>query len=537
MRTLGIEFGSWSLKAVEIETRFRRAEVLDFHEVRLPLEMTDPEQCFKEAVAKLMGRLPHHPEKVVTSLPMSQTGLRFFHLPIKQTKKVEQMYRFELEDNVPFKLENAIVEHHITKTKDGSLVAAAIAPKVHIQTHLEWLAAVGVDPDWLTFEGMGVTNLYLRSLAGSGKKKAAETDDSHCVLLLDIGHLKTGVAVLNEDRLEFYRSIPWGGAHISHAIANSLGVTMEEGERRKQQDLNLELSPDTLSGDLQTMAHAAHQSFVPFFTDIQHTLVAFRAQSGRNVDKVLLTGGTSVLSGLTTMLSHRFKKPVEPFTALEKESQGHNLPPTTLARFGEAFGRATVFERKAALLFNFRKGDMAKKTSLTEVSTVLKDPNVVRLLRFAGALALILFLHVTIASNLAKEEAAAADKELGKVFSQTFRNIPKKLRLSLTQSPQALRNYIKQRNKEFDQKLKMFSAERTPMIEIVNAVSQAFPKTVQVDVNTLTLDDRSFVVEGVLHGGELAMVTENLKKIPAFKNVSLNQEGKRFTYRGEIEGR
>lgn len=170
MRTLGIEFGSWSLKAVEIETRFRRAEVLDFHEVRLPLEMTDPEQAYKEAVAKLMDRLPHHPEKIVTSLPMSQTGLRFFHLPIKQTKKVEQMYRFELEDNVPFKLDNAIVEHHITKTKDGSLVAAAIAPKVHIQTHLDWLAAVGVDPDWLTFEGMGVTNLYLRSLAIGGKR-------------------------------------------------------------------------------------------------------------------------------------------------------------------------------------------------------------------------------------------------------------------------------------------------------------------------------------------------------------------------------
>lgn len=536
MRTLGIEFGSWSLKAVEIETRFRRVEVLDFHEVRLPLEMTDPETAFREAVVKLMDRLPHHPEKLVTSLPMSQTALRFFHLPIKQLKKVEQMYRFELEDNVPFKLDNAIVEHHITKTKEGSLVAAAIAPKIHIQTHLDWLNAVGIDPDWLTFEGMGMTNLYLRGLSTPGKKKPEEIEPN-CVLLLDIGHLKTGLAIINEGRLEFYRSIPWGGAHVSHGIANTLGVTMEEGERRKQQDLNLELDPSTLSGDLQSMTLAAHQSFVPFFTDLQHTLVAFRAQSGKNVDSVLLTGGTSVLDGLPGMLSTRFKKSVELYNPLEKEGQAHDLPPTTTARFGEAFGRATVFERKAAFLFNFRKHDLAKKTSLTEVSTFLKDPHVVRLLQFAGTLALILFIHVTVASNLAKEESVAAEKELNKVFAQTFRSIPKKLRLSLTKSPEALKSYIKQRNREFDQKLKMFSSERTPMIEIVNSVSQAFPKTVQVDVNTLTLDDRSFTVEGVLHGGELKMATQNLKEVPTFKNITLQQDGKRFTFRGEIEGR
>ena len=48
MRILAIELGSWSVKAVEIESRFRRFEVLDFHEVKLPLKMTEPTEIYKE---------------------------------------------------------------------------------------------------------------------------------------------------------------------------------------------------------------------------------------------------------------------------------------------------------------------------------------------------------------------------------------------------------------------------------------------------------------------------------------------------------
>ena len=105
MRILGIEFGTWSLKAVEMESRFRRLDVLDFHEIRLPLEILDPTATYRKAVAQLMTRLPSPPEKIVTSLPPAQTALRFLPIPLKQRKKVEKLFRFELEDTVPFKLE------------------------------------------------------------------------------------------------------------------------------------------------------------------------------------------------------------------------------------------------------------------------------------------------------------------------------------------------------------------------------------------------------------------------------------------------
>lgn len=532
MRILGIELGSWSVKGVEVESRFRRLEVLDFHEIQLPLEIADPQASYREAVQKLLARLPHHPEKVVTSLPASQTALRFFHLPIKQAKKVEQMYQFELEDAVPFKLASSNVEHHITRTKEGHLVAAAVAPKRHIQSHVEWLQGVGIDPDWLTFEGMGLINLYLLDRA-----QAEPNEGLDCEMLLDIGHLKTGIAVLREGRLEYYRSLSWGGAHITHAIATEMGLSLDEAEQKKTTELSLEVPPDRLSGSLQHLCSAAWQSFNPFLSDLQHTIVAYRALQKKEVEGILLAGGTSAVPGIDELLRTELGKPARVFNPLTQRSGSAELSPKSALRFGEAYGRATVYERKASLLFNFRKHEMAKKTSLTEVGTVLKNPNIRQILKYAAILAVMLFVHVTIAGGIAESEAKKSKEEVRKALAITFNDLPKKLTQSLTKDPEELQKFITQRNKELDQKIKMLSRRRTPVLSLVKSVSSAFPMDVKVDVNNMSVDDRSLLIEGVLYQGELEKVTEALKQIPNVEKVSLTRDGQRFTYTAQMVGK
>ena len=271
MRILGIEFGSWSLKAVEMEFRFRRADVIDFHEVRLPHQIVDPNAVYRTAIEQLMARLPVHPEKFVTALPPAQTALRFLSIPIKQRKKVEQTYRFELEDNVPFKLDDAIVEHYVTRSGEGSLVFAAIAPKKHIVSHIEWLKSVGIDPDWLTFEGMGIINLFL-----SARASKEEENVQGPVLLMDMGHMKTNLAILNEDRLELFRSVAWGGLSITQSLALSMGASLEEAERYKMNDLRMDQNLDQASEETKEMVSAAGQALGSLVADLNQSLVAYR---------------------------------------------------------------------------------------------------------------------------------------------------------------------------------------------------------------------------------------------------------------------
>lgn len=529
MRILGIEFGTWSLKAVEMESRFRRTEILDFHEVRLPLEIKDATETYRQAISQLLARLPSHPEKIVTSLPAAQTALRFLPIPIKQRKQVEKTFRFELEDNVPFKLDDAIVEHFVSRTKEGSLVFAAIAPKRFVTNHVAWLNSIGVDPDWLTFEGMGVLNLYLNQVDPKQPEKFEAP-----LVLLDIGHLKTNVAIVDQDRLMLFRSIAWGGANVTQSIAMSMGVSLDEAERLKMNDLKLD---DDSAKENADLLEAANEAYTPFIADLNHSLVSFRNSYKMEVKSILLTGGTSKTWGIENLFRKRLGLTARFFHPFEGFALKGDLQNADEYRFSEPLGRSLVFGRGTGMLFNFRQQEASKGTSLNEISTFLKTPSVILLLSLAGIFTGILFIHVFFAGLLAQQEAKIATEELRKAFSQTFPTVPSKIKMGLTANPRDLKKFVDQKNSELEQKLKMVSKSRVPMMGMIKSISDAFPPDLRVDVNTLQIDDRAFIIEGVLYSGSLDGATEALKKLPSLNNVSVERDGARFTYKGEVVGR
>lgn len=533
MRILGVEFGAWSVKAVEMEVKFRRFEILDFHEVRLPLQILDPSTTYRDAVGRLLAKLPSLPEKVATSLPPSQTALRFLKLPVKQRKAVERMYRYELEDNLPLKLEESIVEHYVQRTPEGSLVLAAIAPKKLAQAQLDWIKSVGLDPDWLTFDGMGLLNVYLSKLMEQKSPLPLEP-----LLLLDIGHVKTNIAVIHQDRLEFFRSIPWGGAAITSAIAMSMGLSLEEAEQLKIKELRLDAESEKPDPRIQDLLVASTQALSSFATELTHALVSYRTLYGTDVKIAEITGGTAKIWGLESFLETALQLRVSrlhPFVGLTIKDEVRESADET--RFAEPMGRAMVFARKTHLLFNFRKEELSKETSLLEISEFLRNPNTILLVRFASLLALILFVHVNIANHLADREAKLVQEDVRKVFSETFRSVPTKVRQNLTTSYESLKKYIDKKNHETQQRLKIAAKGREPMLGMILSISNAFPTEIKVDVNTLQLDDRNLTLEGVLYEGDLSRVIDNLKTNKGLANIKVERDGQRFTVRGEVVGR
>jgi hypothetical protein len=148
-----------------------------------------------------------------------------------------------------------------------------------------------------------------------------------------------------------------------------------------------------------------------------------------------------------------------------------------------------------------------------------------------------LLIHVNIASYLAERESASANEELKKVFGDTFRTVPQKIRAGLLGSSDQLKKFIEQKNRELEQKIGMLSGSKVKTLGLIKRVSSSFPPSVKVDVNELTINDQSFTLQGVHYEGDLGLVTENLKKIPSFNEVVLQLDGQRFTFLGKITGR
>ena len=531
MKILGIEYGSWSVKAVEMESRWRKIEVIDFHEVRLPLKMENPTQFYKQATEQLLARLPAVPEKIITSLPVTQTSLRFLQLPIKNRKKVEQMFRFELEDAIPFKLDEAVLEHMIIKQKTGSLVFTAMAPEGLVKQHIDWLKSLGIDPDWLTFDSQGVMNLFL--MHNTSKQSDDDRQAEGAQIVLDMGHLKTNICIVDKAEIKLVRSIGWGGNNINQSLAVALGLPLEQAEQFKIQELNLLSDAGVQEDEIQ----ASKQALNAFIADLNHSLVSFRNLYKQEISSITITGGTSKLKGIKTLLESAFNVPVSELNPEESIPLKAELKKPDLSRFSESWGRSLLFARKAPVLFNFRSGSQSKQTSINEVTTVFSNPAILKLAQYAAVLAFVLFLHVNIASYLSDKEKTLSNDELRKVFKDTFRMVPAKTAQSLLGNTDELKKFIEQKNIELEQKIKMAAKTDIPALSIIKAISNAFPANVRVDVNILQFDDRNFSMDGVLYEGALDQVTNNIKAISHFSDVQLQQEGQRFTYKSKIARR
>lgn len=530
MRILGLDFGSWSIKAVEMESKWRRIEILDFHEVKMPLQLQEPVPMYQAALQQLLASLPSHPDKIVTSLATDKTALRFLRIPISSRKKVEQMYQFELEDGIPFKLEESVLEHRISPDGKGSLVFAAVAPKKFVKSQLEWYQSVGADPDWLCFDGMGAINLFLanppdKTDAASGAVR----------VLCDIGHSKTQLAILEGGNLTLFRTLGWGSFKITELIAETWAQALEDAEETKHN--KVDLLSDDFGGVGSETAEGITQILKQLVTDIAHTVAAYRSSHRKEVGHLYITGGGSELRGLDTFLTDATGLSTVRFSPFSQNPVKDELKKRNPYRFTESWGRAQVFARKSPFLFNFRKKELAKHTSLDDVGNVFKNPHLVKLFQFSAVFATILFVHVTLATILASRQQKAASEVLSKTFQDTFRMVPQKVREGLINKPDDLRKFVDQKVKELDQKIQLASKSHVAMGTLFKKVSAAFPATVKVDVKTLEIDDKQLLLKGTLYQGDLNQVLEALKATQFFTELSLKDESGKFEIRGKVMGR
>ncbi len=532
MRILGIELGSSSVKAAEIEVRFRKTEILDLYSVPLTADVTsdvpDTKGAYRDALSNLFRRLPIHPEKIVASLPASQAVIRFLKLPIKQVKKVEKTFQFELEDLIPFRLEDAIVESSITSYAEGCRVVAGIALKKHVESHISWLKDIGLDPDWLTFEGMGLINLFLLEM------KVENEDSQGPSLLMDIGHLKTTMSVIHSGSLQMIRTVNWGGFTVTQFIASELGISLSEAEEIKKHTMAQITRGEAPSSD-ETLK-AVGEGISALTPDISHTLVSYLAQYKQEISTIYIAGGSSKMVGFPDLLSDHLGKPVKYFNHFSQLSM-HSHMPYDLLDYGEAIGRALVFSRNSPILFNFRKGSFAKSASFVPVDFLLKNETLLKLGKYASILILLLVVYGNVASFLFQRQISATEMELKRIVRSVFPTLSSGVQKTLMGSEEALKKFISKKDRELDEELLLLSKTKTSMLEMLLFITRAIGNEVKVDVNEVTIDNHHFSIDGVLYEGDIHLVEAGLKKIALFSEITLRQEGQRFTFEGRVTNR
>lgn len=142
-RVLALDITDADIKAALVETSFRDYRVTGFYRDTLSAANGTRE----EQIRRFLERHSLAGDTILTGLPGESVTWRTFFLPFRDRKRLLQTIPFELESQVPFGLDEVVVDHYVVnRDRSGTTVLAALVLKRDLERHLEVLQAAGVDP-------------------------------------------------------------------------------------------------------------------------------------------------------------------------------------------------------------------------------------------------------------------------------------------------------------------------------------------------------------------------------------------------------
>src|SRR5688572_26106444 len=139
-QVIGLDIGSRSVRAAQFERGFRGLELSGFHEVRF--DAGDPESLGK-ALTELSSRLQGGNATIIARMPGDRLLMRLLDFPMSDARKLEQVIPFEVEQQIPYELDELVLDHSILSKNDdgGAKVFVAAARKQDVRETLDLLTA------------------------------------------------------------------------------------------------------------------------------------------------------------------------------------------------------------------------------------------------------------------------------------------------------------------------------------------------------------------------------------------------------------
>lgn len=470
MRILGIDLGSSSIKAVEIDSAFGRYEINDYYEHPV-IAGTDP----STALARMVQGLPKAPDRVAVAMPTSLATFRNLRLPTRDRKSIQSGVSFELDDELPFPLEKAAFDYCVlAQNKQGTQLHVAATLKTTVAKAIESWNAASINPDLITTECWAYRTLLSRIL---GKQDPGEP-----VLLIQIGHERTILYVQWNGTPILARELHWGGRDLTRAIARKYELSGEQAEQAKldhgfvvpmeqRNDVSqeqIEFS-DTLLAVLQTL-----------FTEIRQIELTCKNITHHNISQAYAAGGSTLLPGLLRVLEENIRIPIRPLQSLSAiATSGVTYSEQTDAVFLVAAAAALCLvgpDRGTAI--NFRKGDFSPAGKQAEFSiAMLKGP-----LMSAGAISASLIASLVFQTASYNKRLSDINSQLEHGVRSFFGQISSSAIHTYLANPTTLKSQIKKGLDKQRDLAKLAGPNPNSPLDFLSGISAAIPKTVITDL-------------------------------------------------------
>ncbi|GAA0301421.1 pilus assembly protein PilM [Psychrosphaera haliotis] len=295
---VGIDIGSHSVKAVLLSEQHGVYRVEEALVEPMPKGMIkDSEIQDIEAVARVVNKIRKQIPKSIKHAAVAISGssviTKVIYMDVTLSdSELESQIEIEADSLIPYPLDEVsldfekIAVNKADPSKIDILLSAARTENIEARSHA--VNEGGFEPKVLDVESYALSRagqLCIGQLPDDADKKV--------VAFIDVGSQITLLSIIEGERSLYTRDQVFGGEQFTNSIVSYYGRSFEESEKAK------------VNGDLPP--NYTFEVLAPFQTallqQIRRSIQMFLNTSEKdNVDYIVLSGGTSLISGLDRLL-------------------------------------------------------------------------------------------------------------------------------------------------------------------------------------------------------------------------------------------
>lgn len=298
---VAFDIGSNTIKVVEGKYSKNRLQVYRM------MEAITPEGCIEdgkiinerelsETIKSLISRNGIKIKDAVCTTNSSSIINRDLVIPVVDADEMETVIRYELEQFLPIKLEDYIVQFvvldKIADTEGAKYKVNVVAyPTLIARSYFDLINSLDMNPYVLdiNFNSLSKVSAYSK-LVSNGT-----------VAFVDMGANTINVSIFKDGKIDFNRIVKNGGENIDYALSSKLDMSIKTTEAEKIEKGSL------IRVDEDDIINTTIQECVDdILGELERILQFYNNQAaGRNIEKIYIFGGSSQIEGLEEYMQKR----------------------------------------------------------------------------------------------------------------------------------------------------------------------------------------------------------------------------------------
>jgi type IV pilus assembly protein PilM len=297
---VGIDFGTYAIKAVEIEIRENEIYVKRFGSMVYPESVIENGEfqnapLLSELISNLWEGSKFESKDVAISWKSENEFVRVLTLPLLPDRELYEAVKLEISSRYEVDAELVAFDYAVLdkeeKNQEMKVLVAGI-PKESASTIFNIFKELNLRLRTLEPEFICQLNLL--------------KPDKDNLMLLNIGARVTTLYICKEEVVNVIRTLRFGGDNITEVIASTLNISFEEAEKWKR-----ERFPQEVGYSKIMVSEALLEAFLILLREINRSIDYFYQLTYVYPSRIILDGGGSLTVGLRDYLGREMSLPVD----------------------------------------------------------------------------------------------------------------------------------------------------------------------------------------------------------------------------------